>query len=58
MEKKKVSKIWDGENDVLETYRKWEKTVMETRVENETIRRTTDKRRSKTMRLLMKEKKR
>ena len=53
---KKVSKIWDHPEDVQEAYNKWWTEVEEAKTKNEQIRKLTKKRRSKTMRLLMKEK--
>ena len=57
LQKKEISKLWDDVKDIQETYKQWSTEVMEARTKNEQIRKPTTKRRSKTMRLLMKEKK-
>ena len=57
LQKEGISKIFDESDDIEEVYEKWEKKVMEIRKKNETTRKLTEKRVSKSMRLLMKEKK-
>ena len=57
LQKEGVSKIFDESDDLEEVYEKWENKVMEIRKKNETTRKLTEKRVSKSMRLLMKEKK-
>ena len=58
LQKLKISNIWDSPNEsVQEMYNKWEEKVMETRKQNETVRKSNGKRKSKTMRKLMEEKK-
>ena len=58
LQRKEISKVWNNpDKSVQEMYDEWEKLVIETRKDNETIRKTNSKRKSKTMRLLMKEKK-
>ena len=57
LQRKKVSQIWNGVENLEEAYVEWERTVMETRKKYEQVRKPTDKRKSKTMRLLMIEKK-
>ena len=56
LQKKKISQIWNRVENLEEAYEEWEKTVMETRKKYEQIRKPTYKRNSKTMRLLMIEK--
>ena len=57
LQKEGVSNIFNETGDIEEVYEKWESKVMEIRKNNETVRKLTEKRRSKTMRLLLKEKK-
>ena len=57
LQREKVSKAFDDSADIEEMYEKWERKVMEIRKKNETTRKITDKRVSKSMRLLLKEKK-
>ena len=57
LEEKEIHKIWDNAQDIQETYVKWCKEVEEIKSKHEEIRKISSKRRSKTMRLLMQEKK-
>ena len=57
LQRERVSKIFDEMANIEELYEKWESKVMEIRKKNETTRKLTEKRGSKTMRLLLKEKK-
>ena len=57
LEEKEINKIWDDVQDIQETYMKWCKEVEEIKAKHEEIRKISTKRRSKTMRLLMQEKK-
>ena len=57
LQKEGVSKIFDESDNIEEAYVKWESKVMEIRKKNETTRKLTEKRVSKSMRLLLKEKK-
>ena len=57
LQQKEISKMWDGVENLEEAYENWETTVMESRRKYEQVRKPTFKRRSKTMRLLMMEKK-
>ena len=54
----KISNIWnDPDGNVQEMYDKWEEKVMEARKRNETVKKSNRKRKSKSMRKLMDEKK-
>ena len=55
---KKISRIWENPKDLQKAYQDWQKEVEETKNKFEQVRKITKKRRSKTLRLLMKEKKR
>ena len=57
LQKEGVSKLFDESDNIEEAYVKWESKVMEIRKKNETTRKLTEKRVSKSMRLLLKEKK-
>ena len=58
LQKMKISQIWDNSKDsIQDMYDKWEEQVMQTRKQNETIKKSNYKRKSKTMRMLMSEKK-
>ena len=57
LEEREVSKIWDRVEDLQETYTKWQKEVEEIKCKHEQVRKMTKKRNTKTMRLLLKEKK-
>ena len=50
--------IWENPKDLQKAYQDWQKEVEETKNKFEQVRKITKKRRSKTLRLLMKEKKR
>ena len=58
LEEREISRVWDNVEDLQETYKKWCAEVEEVKTKHEVIRKTTTKRRSKTMRLLIQEKKR
>ena len=57
LEERKISERWDNVTNLQETYRNWCKEVDEVKSKHEQMRKITKKRRSKTMRLLMNEKK-
>ena len=57
LKENKVSQIWDGAENLQETYVKWWTEVERIKTKNEQVRKLTRKRKSKTMRLLLKEKK-
>ena len=57
LEERKVSKIWEQVNNIDVTYKKWQTQVEEIKRKHEQTRKMTKKRKTKTMRLLMKEKK-
>ena len=57
LQKEEISKIFDKSAGLEEVYAEWESKVMEIRKKNETTRKLTEKRVSKSMRLLLKEKK-
>ena len=58
LQKMKISDIWDDPDESIQVmYDKWEKKVTEARKRNETVRKSNNKRKSKTMRKLMEEKK-
>ena len=57
IQEKKVSEIWEGAEDVQMTYEKWCKEISEIKTKHEEARKRTKKRTSKTLRLLMKQKK-
>ena len=57
LKEQQVSQIWDGAENLQETYKKWWTEVERIKTKNEQVRKLTRKRKSKTMRLLMKEKK-
>ena len=52
-----MSKIWEQVNNIDVTYKKWQTQVEEIKRKHEQTRKMTKKRKTKTMRLLMKEKK-
>ena len=57
LEKRKVSKQWEDGEDLQVVYEKWCQEIEEVKKKHEEVRKITKKRRSKTLRLLMQEKK-
>lgn len=57
IEEKKISKVWDDAENIQEAYEQWCKEIAEVKAKYEEVRKITKKRRSKTMRLLMDQKK-
>ena len=57
LEERKISQRWKDSSCIQETYNSWCKEVMEVKEKHEQTRKITRKRRSKTMRLLINEKK-
>ena len=57
IQEKEVSKIWDDAEDIQKAYENWCKKIGEIRTKYEVVRKITRKRRSKTLRLLMQQKK-
>ena len=57
IQEKEVSKIWDDAEDIQKAYENWCKKIGEIKTKYEVVRKITRKRRSKTLRLLMQQKK-
>ena len=57
LQSKEISKMWDEVTDTQQSYNAWNETVIESKTKHETVRNMARKRKSKTMRILMNEKK-